>query len=77
MKNESCDDIEVLRVSGGTALEYSCRVGTSRHSNIYIYLYIYIYVFADTLPNQNHNTECLKIRLNPDLNQIGLASSIK
>lgn len=44
---------------------------------IYISLFIYMYAFADTLPNQNHNTECLKIRLNPDLNQTGLASSNK
>lgn len=71
MKNESCTDIQVLCVSGGTALEHSCRVGTSRHSNIYIYVY------ADTLPNQNHNTGYLKIRLNPDLNQAGLANSNK
>lgn len=32
---------------------------------------ICIYVYADTLPNQNHNTEYLQIRLNPDLNQAG------
>lgn len=38
---------------------------------------IYIYVYTDTLLNQNHNTEYLKIRLNPDLNQAGLANSNK
>lgn len=36
-----------------------------------------MYVYTDNLPNQNHNTEYLKIRLNPDLNQAGLANSNK